>query len=135
MVKALWNEVAYFPSRAAFRNGVDYAADVHEGKDRWDGTRMPARPWMDAAVSETDIVGVFVRSFKATADFGQAFVDAAEALHDQMRDNIMDDRWGWDRTTYRSNGNVVDQPRNIIDSGALLRAQHPPEFSGVLVLW
>jgi len=37
---------------------VDYAIDVHEGATRSDGSKMPARSWVTAAVDELDLVQV-----------------------------------------------------------------------------
>jgi len=45
-------------TEAIYLYPVDYAANVHEGATRSDGSRMPARPWVTAAVDELDLVQV-----------------------------------------------------------------------------
>ena len=132
MVKAKWNKIEISSTHAVFKNTADYSIDVHEGQDRWDGTRMPARPWMEAAISEVDIPSTFYLNYNG--DLGEAFEITAQMLHDQMKQNIIDERWAWDRQTQRKNGYVADSPRDIYDTGHLFQSQQPPSFSGGMTL-
>lgn len=103
---------------------VNYAPKVHEGEVRRDGTEMPARPWVDAAVQEFDAEQAFQEGYLvARGDISQAFNATAEALSELFQYMIEDERWEWDRPTLRSNGAIVTSPRDIVDTGALKRSQ------------
>ncbi|MGL5944264.1 MAG: hypothetical protein ACRC2S_28615 [Waterburya sp.] len=52
---------------------------------------------------------IITEAFEATADkFAEAQIDAMEAYV-----------YDWDTTTYRKSGEVVDSPRDIVDTGEL----------------
>ena len=107
-----------------FRNNADYAADVHLGDVvRPDGTSTPARPYMDVAVQEADVPALFKQHFGFSHDLDKALRSTCEDLHQAMLDNILSDRWDWDRETVRSDGETVDSPRNIYDTGNLYDLQ------------
>lgn len=110
-------------TKAHYTWSADHAAQVHEGGIRADGSRMPARPFVDVTVEETDIAGAFVENFQNTKDLGEAFADTAYYLAGQFEQAIQDERWEWDRPTVRSDGSVVGSPRDIVDTGELLRSQ------------
>ena len=110
-------------TRAYFAWTVPYAAIVHEGAQRVDGTWMPARPFTDAAIQEIDIELSIADLYQESEDLGQAFRGAMYELSDGFQAMILDPRWGWDRPTVRSDGSVVFTPRNIYDEGDLLRSQ------------
>ena len=111
-------------SKGEFAWAVDYAADVHEGRERRDGSDMPSRPFAMAAVDESDPEGLFRHLFlENNFDFDQTFVDFCEWYGEAFEFNIQDDRWEWDRTTLRRNGQVVKSPRDAVDTGDLLRSQ------------
>jgi hypothetical protein len=107
----------------------DYSYDVHEGGvKRPDGTLTPARPFMDAAVADTDLPRTFAESFTANdldlnSAIGSAFRQTAEQLYEQIKFEILDEKWEWDRATVRSDGSVATSPRDIYDTGNLLRGQ------------
>lgn len=124
-----WNISNIKNHLAKFISEPDYSYDVHEGGvERPDGTLTPARPWMDAAVANTDLPRTFASAFAANdldlnEAIGSAFRDTADALHEQIKFEILDEKWEWDRATVRSDGSVAGSPRDIYDTGNLLRGQ------------
>jgi len=123
MPKLTWNPPAISTTKATFIWDVDYAADVHEGETRTDGTRRPARRWTDAAIAESNLPEMMLSHFEETKDIGEAFKGMATDLGDRFTKMIEDERWDWDRTTRRSDGTVVTSPRDIVDTGALRDSQ------------
>ena len=95
---------------ATFRSEADYSLDVHV-----------QRPFMDAAVAETDILEVFQENFKG--DIHAAFDATAEVLHENIKGQIQDEKWVWGNVTHRRNGQIVGSPRDIVDTGRLLESQ------------
>lgn len=118
-----WTPPKITHQQAVLKNTADYATDVHFGDVRKDGTEKPARPWMDTAIAETDLIQILKASFNATGNFDRAFVETATELHDAMKELILDERWEWDRPTRRHNGQIVESPRDIYDTGNLYRSQ------------
>jgi hypothetical protein len=111
-------------SKGQFEWAVDYAADVHEGRERRDGSDMPARPFAMAAVDESDPEELFRHLFiENNLDFDAAFIAFLDWYNEAFEFYIEDDRWEWDRTTLRRNGQVVTSPRDAVDTGNLLRSQ------------
>ena len=101
----------------------DHSADVHYGEAREDGTIKPARPFMTAAVANIDLEDAFASFYQAEGNVKDAFVDTVEALHGEIKGQITDEKWEWDRATVRSSGEVVGTPRSIVDTGELLNGQ------------
>jgi hypothetical protein len=101
----------------------DYSLDVHAGRERTDGTRMPARPFMDAAVVETDLEKTLAQNYLESGDIDDAFNETARALHEGIKEQIASPKWQWDRTTIRSDGSAVSSPRDAIDTGKLYEGQ------------
>lgn len=64
---------------------------------------------MDIKIDTNKINSVIARSFDV----------AVEALADSCQGAIADDIWDWPRQTVRRNGDVVDSPRDILDTGEL----------------
>lgn len=124
MAKLTWNPPIISTTKAIYTWSVDYAAKVHEGEDRDDGTRRPARRWTDAAIAETNLPELMLAHFEEKKNIGEAFKGMAEDLGDRFRFMIEDERWEWDRTTRRSDGSVVTSPRDITDTEALRDSQH-----------
>ncbi|MGL4617854.1 MAG: hypothetical protein ACRCZS_02170 [Chroococcidiopsis sp.] len=52
-----------------------------------------------------------------------AYHATVEAIHDEAIRQIEEPLWRWGRYTKRKNGTIVGSPRNIKDTGELLRAQ------------
>lgn len=122
-MKLNWNPPQITTTKATFTWNVDYAADVHEGETRTDGTRRPARRWTDAAIAETDLPQLVKDHFDETKDIGEAFKGMARDLGDRFTEMIEDERWEWDRPTRRSDGSLAGSPRDIVDTGALRDSQ------------
>lgn len=118
-----WIDLKIVSRTATFISEPDYSLDVHEGRERYDGTRMPARPFMDAAVNELDVEQVFLAEYADGHDLNVAFDLTSLALYGAIKDQIMSNNWSWDRQTTRSSGAVVDSPRDIVDTGNLLNGQ------------
>lgn len=65
--------------------------------------------------------GAIDESFKATV----------EAYADNCKEAIEAPIWDWTgATTYRKNGEIVTQPRNIVDTRELIDSQQPPRIEG-----
>jgi len=118
-----WHPPEIAPIKATFSWGVDYAAQVHEGAARADGTVQPARPWTDAALIETDVEGDIFDAYQETENVEEAFIAGMWSLFDAFQFMILDPRWYWDRATRRRNRTTVDSPRDIYDLGNLYDSQ------------
>lgn len=122
MVKAKWNQDINVPAGkqvGTHRWGVDYAAEVHEGSMSPQGVEKPARPWVGINIDSFDFTGTFVDAYGETGDFSSAFVAMSEAFGEVCQASIKDVIWEWPRSTVRSNGSVVESPRDIVDMGTL----------------
>ncbi len=62
---------------------------------------------------------ITVNKDKLTKVLSTAFDRAVEQLVIDSQYMISDSRWQWTRETARSNGEVVDSPRDIVDTGNL----------------
>ncbi len=56
-------------------------------------------------------------------DIELAWADTVDAIEDASTEAIQSPRYEWPRTTTRSDGSVVDSPRNIVDTAHLLNSQ------------
>lgn len=121
MAKLTWNPPEITYTKATYRWDADHAARSWFGFKRQDGTTAPARPWTDHAIAGTNIPADMKRNFNG--DIGAAFAQTAHQLGDKFKDSIQDPIWDWDRTTKRKSGQVVTTPRDIVDTGELLRSQ------------
>lgn len=101
----------------------DHSADVQYGEARDDGTMKPATPFMTAAVANLDLEDAFANFYRLEGNVKDAFVDTVEALHEEIKGQITDEKWEWDRVTVRSSGEVVGTPRDRVDTGELLMGQ------------
>jgi len=123
-MKMDWNPPKIPYKRSAHWWEAEYAAHVHEGGTRLDGTRFPARPWTELAVNELiDVPLAFKRHFEATNDISDAFEEVATDLDSAFKSAIQAPVYAWDRPTHRANGEYVTTPRNIVDTGELLNSQ------------
>lgn len=122
-MKLTWNPPKIRSRLARIESLADYSHDVHYGRARYDGSKMPARPWLETAIAQTDFTGAFIDEFKKTKSFDKAFDAIAMALFDNERSLLKEDIWIWDRVTYRQNNSVVSTPRNIFDLGGLYNSQ------------
>lgn len=125
MVDVRWNNKVDFDlSIAVYRWLCDHAIFVYEGFQRHDGTVAPARPWVEAALAETDVKAIFLMEYTRNAgNMQRAWLATVEQLGQRFQDMIQDERWDWDRETVRSDGGVVGSPRDAVDTGELLESQ------------
>lgn len=122
-MKLNWNPPKIKPQAAKFISTPGYSFDVHFGRERTDGTDMPARPFIDTAVAETDFIEEFKTGLNQSGNINKAFEHTAKSLHEKIKANITDERWYWDRITFRRNQTVAGSPRDIKDTGELLEGQ------------
>jgi len=115
-----WNNL-HVPKRksAVLSWNTSYAAFVHEGYTRGEGDIAPARPWVNQTIDEFDFVQELKHELASTDSIDSAFESMANSFGESCQENIELDIWNWDRTTVRSNGEVVSSPRNIIDTKEL----------------
>lgn len=123
MAKMKWYFTPVKPRVARLKSEAPHSAIVEYGATRADGSEMPSRPFMQTSVAETDFEQEFLDGYRLYQDVNAAFEGTARALHETIKDLIQDNRWEWDRVTYRRNGQIVDSPRDIVDKGELLRSQ------------
>lgn len=124
-----WNPPKLTISKATYAWKAPYAAVVHNGgTSRADGSTMPARPWTEAAIDETDLEGAFAENYQNTINLDEAFKDTAYYLAGRFEYMIRDERWKWDRDTVRSDGSIAGKIRNIVDTETLVNSQQEPEF-------
>ena len=118
-----WNPPEIDSESARIISQPDHSFDVHYGQSRLDGSMMPARPFMSAAAAEFPAEEVFAVEYQQSGSIHEAFVGTAEALLEEVKGQITDAKWDWDGITVRSDGSVVTSPRDIVDTGDLLRGQ------------
>jgi hypothetical protein len=58
----------------------------------------------------------------------ESFEVTVDAFAEQCQIEITSDKWDWPRTTHRQNGEVVESPRSIVDTGELRDSQQEPEY-------
>jgi hypothetical protein len=104
--------------RARHNSDASYSAIVVNGAYRDDGSILPPRDYMSDGVAMTDF------SVNNGANIKQEFIELNNRLHSNIKTSIQSDKWEWDRETYRRNGEIVDSPRNIVDTGELLSSQN-----------
>nr|WP_290224193.1 hypothetical protein [Trichocoleus desertorum] len=73
---------------------------------------------MSIKLNLSKLNGAIAESFEATVD----------AYAEQCQIEITSDKWDWPRTTHRQNGEVVESPRSIVDTGELRDSQQEPEY-------
>lgn len=108
---------------AHYEWNCDHAAITHNGAVMRNGTRIPARPWCDVAIAETDLGQVFRKHYGATESLQAAWELTAFETGDRFKEMISSERWQWDGITHRRNGETVGSPRNIVDTRELLESQ------------
>lgn len=115
-----WKQIKV-PSKqtATYTWSASHAALVHEGTSSKLGNDLPARPWVNHAIDNTDIPGIYADEFQKTEDFESAFTEMATQFGEETQKAIDAVIWDWPRTTQRKNGDVVGSPRDIVDTGAL----------------
>jgi len=119
-----WNPLEIEAESARIISAPDHSFDVHYGESRADGTMTPARGYMSAAQDVFPLEDVFVSQLQVEGgSFHDAFVNTGEALLEEVKGQITDVKWEWDRATVRSSGEVVGTPRSIVDTGELLEGQ------------
>ena len=87
------------------------------------------RPWTEYAIENSDHEGM-LRDAVVPLDPVETFVNYSYALGFEFQEAIESDVWVWPGSTLRVSGEVVDSPRNIVDTGRL-RDSQDIEFFGV----
>ena len=117
------NKTAVYTWAPRNESGGGYAAAVHNGARLRNGGEIPARPWTDYALEQTDLPEVYADNFKRTEDHGQAFRATAEDYNTENRKAIEARVWSWPNVTRRRNKTTVSTPRDIVDLGNLRNSQ------------
>jgi hypothetical protein len=102
---------------------VDYAADIFFGDDSTPRGEQPGRDWIEPALQAVQPVEFFASACGPDLQFVRGFHTLSLALFDAFEDAITGDNFAWPRRTRRSDGRVVDSPRNIVDTGAFQDSQ------------
>ncbi len=119
-MKLTWNPPKHTTLKTHYEWGVDYADEVHNSAVNVGGTTgKPARPWVYTAVDNYINVPKTMQDFLQNNDLKTAFTKTSHALSDAFDDAIEASIYSYPGTTYRTNGEVVTSPRNIVDTGAL----------------
>ena len=66
---------------------------------------------------------------------GLALKEIVPVLDRQFTEEIQTVEWGWPGTTKRKNGNTVSSPRDIIDTGDLMRSQQNQKIANFTWRW
>ena len=120
MVKKNWVKLDIPESQVGVHTwSAEYAAFVHEGAMSTTGKELPARPWAGTALDEYEFAARYAEAFKETGSFREAFVAMSEGYGELAQEYISDRIWDWPQATVRKNGEVVTQPRDIVDTGTL----------------
>lgn len=115
-----WNPPRIYNKSASYDWQVDYAEEVHNGSVSLGGQRKLPRPWVYEAVSQyIDIVENMKLIYQTTGNINVAFADTVWDLQRAFTNAIEDEIYYWNGVTYRQNGDVVESPRDIVDTGAL----------------
>lgn len=70
---------------------------------------------------------------RAASDAAQQAV--FRELSGRFQQAIRTPAYGWPRNTLRQNGQMVGSPRDIVDTGTLLRQQQSPQISGTVATY
>jgi hypothetical protein len=101
-----------FEADSAMQKFLNLATGIGDKLQRFAGIKV--RQTDDLPLKK--LYGINGRTFEAAMDW-------ADANFDQQ---MLDERWGWkgpDGVTRRKNGQIVTEPRDIIDTGALLQSK------------
>jgi hypothetical protein len=60
---------------------------------------------------------------KVNEAIAESFEATVEAYAEQCQVELSSDKWEWPRKTHRQNGEIVESPRNAIDTGDLINSQ------------
>ncbi len=118
-----WNPPKFEHTRAVHGWHESHAPFVHNGVTRLDGSKMPARPWVDRTLSEIDVKQLIANEIKKAGDISKGFHNANLIIAQYFQMSIESPEWEWDRETRRKNGEIVLSPRNIVDLGNLRDSQ------------
>lgn len=131
MVKKNWRKLDIPEKQVGVHTwSAEYAAYVHEGTMSPAGNELPARPWAGDALDEYDFAAKYAEVYRETGSFREAFVAMSEGYGELAQENISDRIWNWPRPTVRRNGEIVTQPRDIVDTGALRDSYTHEVFEG-----
>lgn len=127
-----WTPPALPRSRfvAEYRNTAEHASIVHNGARARSGADYPAREFMSGAFGEKndfDAESYFAGQFRRTESIAKSYQATVAQGQREIKLLIRSDIWAWPRETERKRG-AVGSPRNIVDTGELLRSQKPVRF-------
>ena len=101
-----------------------YSPFVYHGGRTESGATIPGRAWDKSALSQIVLVKEFKANVRHLNALRESFVATAEAFDQELDDAFLDERWPWPRRTRRRNRTTVGSPRDIVDTGALLRSKN-----------
>ncbi|MEP0873615.1 hypothetical protein NDA01_28045 [Trichocoleus desertorum AS-A10] len=73
-------------------------------------------------------MGIKLNLGKLNEAIAESFEATVDAYAEQCQVEITSDKWDWPRTTHRQNGEIVNSPRSIVDTGELRDSQQEPEY-------
>lgn len=114
---------------AVFSNTAEHASIVHNGATLRSGTELPPREFMSGAFggrNDFDAEAYFVNQYRDS--ISQAFRRTAQQSNREIKALIKSPVWDWPRETLRRSGLTVRSPRDIVDTGKLLRSQQPVRY-------
>ncbi|MGL5719594.1 MAG: hypothetical protein ACRCYP_02185 [Alphaproteobacteria bacterium] len=115
-----WTPQKIHNKSASYDWQVDYAEEVHNGSVSLGGLRKLPRPWVYEAISQyIDIVENMKLIYETTGNIDLAFADTVWDLQRAFTNAIEAEIYYWPNVTIRENGDVVESPRDIVDTGAL----------------
>lgn len=100
------NRKAYLTSSAEYSGYVVYGT-----------SKMMGRNFFMDGFDRTDYKTIFVEG----GDLNKQFDAYSKELFSEIKESVTDSRWRWSGRTRRRNGTLVGSPRNIVDTGELLR--------------
>lgn len=112
------------PVSKAGKGGGDSLAELNQFISTFENIKKSnAEGSVNVAVSQK-VWNTYTR--KTKTEIGKAYIKMSsryEAMTlEAIKFNISNPVWGWPRTTKRYNGQTVSSPRDIVDTGALLRS-------------
>lgn len=124
-------------------NPIELPTEEVSSRHSWGGVQAPyaiavffglekghvARPWTEYAIENSDHERM-LRDSVVLLDPVDTFVNYSYSLGFEFQEAIESDIWDWPNRTLRVSGEIVDSPRNIVDTGRL-RDSQDIEFFGI----